>query len=367
MLKNKDPLQILADLERLDQQEYNIHQPPTLAEKVLKDKRRKLTETWNRVIALYRKEDTDRFLELKRLERDYEAKRDEMAKLYHAVKSAEKVVLDEIPLPVEPDEPMESVSIEPGTFGNRVKEIGRKPPGCPPGIPPKISDLQNELADLLLSNVNDNDDLSQFLKEIDQVKQLENKKKENDSQTITTTTAPLNISLPTLPIVNPTPSTIHAPVVPHLPYNAPVRPNTFSSLNVPSMPSMSTDVNLPNTNVSYANHRPSPYSSMPPPKMLSKQSIKLPESKVESKATIEAKPLLRNLSADATRFLPVSLRVKRTENNKSKSFTKTEGKSIWFSKSFLTFNLITFFCFRSGFDCKKFTFRRKADHGKSKR
>lgn len=53
MLKGKDPYQILADLERLDRMEYDVDNPPVLNEKVLKDKRRKLKETWDRICRLY--------------------------------------------------------------------------------------------------------------------------------------------------------------------------------------------------------------------------------------------------------------------------------------------------------------------------
>lgn len=33
--------------------EYNVNSPPLLNEKVLKDKRKKLKETWDRVMRLY--------------------------------------------------------------------------------------------------------------------------------------------------------------------------------------------------------------------------------------------------------------------------------------------------------------------------
>src|SRR5687767_6176680 len=35
VIKGKDPNQILAELERLDQMEFNVNQPPVLNEKVL--------------------------------------------------------------------------------------------------------------------------------------------------------------------------------------------------------------------------------------------------------------------------------------------------------------------------------------------
>jgi len=53
VLKNKDPGQIIAELDKLDEIEYNPTQAPALAEKVLKDKRKKLKETLDRVMKLY--------------------------------------------------------------------------------------------------------------------------------------------------------------------------------------------------------------------------------------------------------------------------------------------------------------------------
>lgn len=346
LLKNKDPLLILADLERLDQQEYNIHQPPTLAEKVLRDKRRKLTETWNRVISLYRKESSDRFLELKRLERDYEAKRDQMAKLYQAVKSAEEVVLDEIPLPIGADEESTATkeksfaNLEPGSFGKRLDKIERKPPGCPPGLPPKISDLEAELVGFIVeAAVNSekkavDEDLDQFLKEIEQVEQLEEKEEAKEvapkypvGPKATPPVLPMAASLPSLPLVNPTPclSSIHAPVVPPLPYGssitAPNRPPVF-------IPSMHTISSLPSI---FAVPPPTTINRFPPtayasPRLPGK-TVRPEGSKPEivGQATIEAKPQLRNLSADATRFLPVSLRVKRNETKPRPTTHKFEG------------------------------------------
>jgi WW domain-binding protein 11 len=347
----------LAELERLDQQEYNLVQPPTLAEKVLRDKRRKLTETWSRVMSLYRKEDSDRFLELNRMERDYEAKRDQMAKLFHAVKSAEEVVLDEIPLPMGPvdeqlnlDESQSEYRLEPGTFGKRVQKIDRKPPGCPPGIPPKITDLEAELADFGLESAPAkapvDEDLNQFLKEIEQVEKadaaVESKKASIVPIVTPKTTAPAvpTALFSTLPTVNPTPpmmppisgmSSAHSPVVPPLTFGSsmppPIRPPGFLPhihTSLPTIPGMANS--LPPIN----RH---PYSAVPMPKMVCK-TFK-PDCKPESvgQATIEAKPQLRNLSADATRFLPVSLRVKRNET-KPRNVPKFEGNfPVFFNQS----------------------------------
>lgn len=377
MLKNKDPQQILAELERLDQQEFNINQPPSLNEKVLKDKRRKLTETWNRVLGLYRKEEPDRYQQLRRQERDYQFNRDKMIKLFEAVKSAQDVVLDEIPLPVGPDQ-MNAID----AFGSRRWQVGRDPPGCPPGIPPKISDLEMELASfkeepmMMAATVQaavitqNDDDVDQFLKEIEHVQPIK--------PTVPEPTKSIEKLVP-LPQVNPTPALAALPAVNPTPVV--VAGGHPSSLPFTSMPtghyhsippptisstSSSTSSSLLSSTTSLA-HRPivtgqmtnvsgmtgsfpvgipsihsihSQPSTMPagksiihpykpsatihPPRnlttttamttttLVTKEEVRKPSETV-GKATIEAKPQLRNLSADATRFLPVSLRVKRPE------------------------------------------------------
>ena len=71
VLKGKDPQQILEEMEKIDQMgmsqsrskqfviiftiilEYNVNQPSPLNEKVLKDKRKKLRDTLDRVLSMY--------------------------------------------------------------------------------------------------------------------------------------------------------------------------------------------------------------------------------------------------------------------------------------------------------------------------
>ncbi|KAG8233159.1 hypothetical protein J437_LFUL014111 [Ladona fulva] len=100
VLKGKDPLQLIAEMEKIDQMEYNVLQPPPLNEKVLKDKRKKLKDTFERVLKLYNKEDPDRWSELKRLESEYERSRAGLVAYFESVRHAQQVTVDEIPLPL---------------------------------------------------------------------------------------------------------------------------------------------------------------------------------------------------------------------------------------------------------------------------
>ncbi|XP_017870397.1 PREDICTED: WW domain-binding protein 11 [Drosophila arizonae] len=99
VLKNKDPSQILEEMEKIDEMEYNVLQPSPLNEKVLRDKRKKLKETFDRVMRLYHNDEPEHWAELKRKEVDYEKKRLKKQQYYESVKHAQSVQVDEIPLP----------------------------------------------------------------------------------------------------------------------------------------------------------------------------------------------------------------------------------------------------------------------------
>lgn len=162
VLKMKDPRQIIKDMEKLDEMEFNPVQQPLLNEKVLRDKRKKLRETFERIVRLYERENPETYKELRKLEVDYETKRGQLSLYFDSVKNAESVEVDSIPLPDMPHAPS-SILIQdiplPGAQppsilkkssalgkGTAVSSAalagvprlppGRKPPGPPPGPPP---------------------------------------------------------------------------------------------------------------------------------------------------------------------------------------------------------------------------------------
>ncbi|KAG9279089.1 WW domain-binding protein 11 [Astyanax mexicanus] len=162
VLKMKDPRQIIRDMEKLDEMEFNPVQQPLLNDKVLRDKRKKLRETFERIVRLYERENPDTYKELRKLELDYETKRGQLSLYFDSVKNAESVEVDSIPLPEMPHAPS-SVLIQdiplPGaqppsilkkssafSKGTALSSAavagvprlppGRKPPGPPPGPPP---------------------------------------------------------------------------------------------------------------------------------------------------------------------------------------------------------------------------------------
>ncbi|XP_039621657.1 WW domain-binding protein 11 [Polypterus senegalus] len=167
VLKMKDPKQIIRDMEKLDEMEFNPVQQPQLNEKVLKDKRKKLRETFERILRLYEKENPDMYKELRRLELEYESKRSQLSQYFDSVKNAELVEVESIPLPDMPHAPSSiliqdiplpgaqppsilkktsaygpsgksvlSLTVPPPAVGVPRLPPFKKPPGPPPGPPP---------------------------------------------------------------------------------------------------------------------------------------------------------------------------------------------------------------------------------------
>ncbi|XP_036601926.1 WW domain-binding protein 11-like [Trichosurus vulpecula] len=165
VLKMKDPKQIIRDMEKLDEMQFNPVQQPQLNEKVLKDKQKKLRETFERILRLYEKENPDICKELRKIEVEYEQKRAQLNQYFDAVKNAQHVELESIPLPDMPHSPSNiliqdiplpgaqppSILKKASAYGPPTRAIstlpllgldvphlppGKKPPGPPPGPPP---------------------------------------------------------------------------------------------------------------------------------------------------------------------------------------------------------------------------------------
>lgn len=282
VIKGKDPQQILADMRRLDRMEFNVEQAPALNEKVLTDKRRKLTETWDRVLHLFQKEDKDRFVQLKRLQDEYESERDQLKKDYEAIRSAQNVQLEEIPLPslptCIPDTTASILKSKVPSLTTYRSLTQKEPPGPPPGPPPRLSQLDVEPENDSGKKVRfgPDSDVDAFLKEIEDF--------------VPPAANPV-MSIPIAPV--PPPAVIRTPLVL-------LRPPVPSQVAQPLISAPSAASQPPATGPTGFT-RPRIPAHIPSP------------DKNRHLTTIEAKPQLRNLSADATRFTPLSLRVKRAE------------------------------------------------------
>ena len=370
VIKQKDPMQVLADLERLDQMEFNVNTSNTiLNEKVLSDKRRKLTETWERLMRHYvslqaywmlinlasfvwqQKDEKDKFIELTRLEGEYQLKREEMKKYYESVKSAEAVDLNEIPLPSLPDclpsdntgfPSLPSSSHVPSTpqsilsrrsapvLSHNRNRVDRKPPGPPPGPPPDLIEFDDEhfdgpdddqpkskkvkfgeRAEGKSSKSNKEEDVDNFLKEIEKDLPVAANAGPPNQQIIPNFNLPPGVRPPSAAAAmmqmmrGPPPSSFQLP-----PGQPPPPLRHGMGAMIPPPAALSMSFNAP------GNRGPNPKNPIMnrPPFASSGQQNAVPHQgvpAVKQGATIEAKAQLRNLSADATRLIPVSLRVKR--------------------------------------------------------
>lgn len=332
VLKGKDPQQLISDLQRIDEMEYNVSNPPVLSEKVLRDKRKKLRETWDRVLRLYQKEDPEHFSELKKMELEYEDKRNTLIKYYESVKFAQQVEIDQIPLPSAPSTPQVAPSLIPLPLDIPASILKKPPldplakaPGVPPGPPPELSDDEEmEENEPPATNtekakpseeddrsappakprkirfadegperppgVDDDSDVTEFLKEVE--------KTHREATMAPPIPPPLmfrhpppGMPPPSLPPMGPPPMRMGPPPGP-----PPHRPPPHPPLLRPPPP-----VAAPPSVLS----APPSLIQRPPHGSLEEQQQQRPQ------ATIEAKPQLRNLSADIMRFTPTSLRVKR--------------------------------------------------------
>ncbi|XP_054762774.2 WW domain-binding protein 11-like [Lytechinus pictus] len=175
VLKNKDPLGLLQDLEALDELELNPEVKTDLNEKVIKEKRKKIKETLDRVLKLYSREEPERYNDFKKAEKKYEKQRTTKVKEYEAIRDARQVTVESIPLPDAPNAPSAiplpqdiplpgaqppSILKKSSSYGPPLipppfmatlppvlptltwpycLPNGKTPPGPPPGLPPGVS------------------------------------------------------------------------------------------------------------------------------------------------------------------------------------------------------------------------------------
>lgn len=373
VLKGKDPQQLLEELEKIDQMEFNVSQPSPLNEKVLKDKRKKLRETLDRVLGMYHKDDQEKWSELKKRQTEYEHKRVQLLTFYESVKSAQQVTVDEIPLPQIPQQAPSSTGLQiplPTEIKKtehtiysiatalKLQALGqpmRDPPGCPPGPPPDINsdgelddsdeemdeaivhrDSEDEIDDVIkptsvqqkmvaISGQNVDD----FMKEMEEVTQK--KPEEDRPKPIIESPAPPGTSdpMPMKPPMNP-PGPPPG-LFPNVGMRVPPGPPPGRPL-LPPGPPPGLPPRLPQLRMGGPPRLlrlPGPPPSMPPPSQglgipnpnvlsAAPQLIQREHGAAKQSATISAKPQIRNLSADVTRFVPSTLRVKR-EDKKPKS------------------------------------------------
>ena len=367
VIKGKNPTDIILELEKLDDMEYNVFSPPPLNDKVMKDKRRKLMETWTRVIKLYEKEDVEQNMELKKMWHNYLNRKQEVMDQFDAVKHAQSVDLDEIPLPSLPDGDGKSAGDIPlppvlapkvGILKKSSVLDSLRPkscPGVPAGPPPLLKEYIDESADddiesrskrIRFANEEDEDaeqaddaskdapkvdnlqkkmlamsgqDVDAYMKEMEEVHKKTEAEKAAD---LRTRMARLENEQPQPPgefpmIPNPgymlrpalrpgipPPSVRLPPGPPPLrnqlpPGPPPGRPPFIPSqrpARPPGMPRLPRALNPHQSVVSAGPQLNAPGAA--------------PVKSVKTGSVIEAKPQMRNLLSDVTRFVPTNVKVK---------------------------------------------------------
>lgn len=296
-------------------------------------------ETFERVETLYKKEDQEKYTQLKTMYREYEVRRNELVKYFESVKQAEMVTPDQIPLPAPldyvqdipmppaapPSAPPKSIlKKHPSSFFSNMQtvhgtagvEVKSKAPGVPIGPPPDLSDCSDVEeeeppppvaaaprkvhATQLQANpaphvsaptksksdkhlrfapqpTTAKDEVLEFLQQLEKVHQKEQ-----------------------APPILPPPSAHHMAMPPPPMWNAypPAGPPPPEFMMPPGMPPQAA----PRMPLGPPPKLP-PMSQPPPPKMAKLSTA--------GKTTIQAKPQMRSLQQEVVKFVPTQLRVKK--------------------------------------------------------
>ena len=345
-------------------------QPSPLNEKVLKEKRKKLKETFDRVMRLLLEENSnEQWSEFKRKEVEYEKRRYKRVQYYESVRSAEQVSIEDIPLPSSiSDKPipatMPKINLPPPVLltnvpppsslkksedsestENKIKE----PPGVPALMPPDIFEMREldsdyetdekeseSEEDLPVAKKDDppkdkhDKNIEEFMKEVESAQKKKEEEKALEIIRVDPTPDVMEESIEKpneieIPRPAPEPQLIQIPQMqmgmPRIPHPLmfrppPMRPAMHMGIRMPPGPPPNRP-NIPGVGMNRMGLR------MPPgPPIRHKQHHHHHDRNAVQKdpksATITAKPQIRNLSADVTRFVPATLRVKRDEPKRPK-------------------------------------------------
>lgn len=267
----------------------------------MKEKKRKLIETLERIISYYKREDPEKCTEVKKMIAESELRRREnleRCQSYQAARS--QYAVSDIPLPDANDIPMPELDTMPLS----------SPPGPPPGPPP--DDL---LAALGVVELENKQPIAKSVRFAPEVSQGSNEAINKDSSNVDAAAAAAT-NEPASNAIRP------PPPPPGLPPARPLFPPSGMTTLPPPPPGLPPPA---------ANFTLLPGFSRPQqqPHIQSQPVLKapLPEDTIGS-ATISAQPQIRNIQAEVTKFMPTSLKVRRDQPKAArKKFHKIQDLS----------------------------------------
>ena len=325
VIKSKEPRELLKEIEELDQQDMESSSKGLPNEKGIKERKRKLMETVDRLQAFWEKENPLQHRELKQLIKESYDRRQRLKHTYafssRAVDPAEqRELLSLIPLPSEavppssadtlpqdiplpePDNqltpspilqpPQSQYPLPRHLIQERNKRLPRRPPGPPPGLPPPLASKRglSGLTEIELLN-------RSALKKVSFAPLLQESSRQDES------TEPTTISLQPKP--TPAPSLLLPPAPPPLvpPFILP--PQSLPQTAVP--PQKPSNRMEPHIQASAVLNKPQFPSTDTGPQ----QASLMPANRPAPVNVISAKPQLRNTYAEVTKLVPTAIRVRR--------------------------------------------------------
>ncbi|GMT35982.1 hypothetical protein PFISCL1PPCAC_27279 [Pristionchus fissidentatus] len=285
IMKNRDPNEVIDALRKIDDNELESDLP---LRATLESKREKLKKSYKEIREFFQKaEQPDKVKEIDSKMQAYEAERYRKSQQMAAIKFSISGDMDSIPMPeavpvrdnamMTPYLP--SYAVQPGGYQPPVKKrvtfsarLKLKPPGPPVGIPPELSDSEDE--------------------------------KDEDDEALHDDDNYEPVVIPD-DILNPTPS---EPLRP-----APIPPPTYPVLNLAKAPPVHPSMLPLPPRMPIRMPPPPPAGSFRASADSSSISAGPTLTKAIPDAVISAKPELRDLAGEATKFVPTNLRVRRDD------------------------------------------------------
>lgn len=320
-------------------------------------------------------EEPEQWNEFKRKEVEYEKRRHKRMQYFESVRNAEQVNIEDIPLPSSTsDKPIPSTipkinlpppvllkNVPPPSSAKKPDDFmfpelteNKEPPGVPSSQPPNLFELRSLDSDYESSSDSESEDeapiqkkepprdkhdknIEDFMKEVESAQKKKEEERALESIRVDPTPdVELEESIDRAEAEVPRPA-IETSIrpqemipMPQVPIGMPRIPHPLMFRPPPMRAAMPMGIrmppgpppNRPNMNVGMnrmgIRMAPGPPLGPPPRHKQHHHHDRNAMQKDPKSATITAKPQIRNLSADVTRFVPATLRIKRDEPKKPK-------------------------------------------------